>query len=39
MSAQEGPITRNELLGILAAIAKNRQIALRDRLDAMGIPL
>ncbi len=37
MSAQEGPLTRDELLGILAAIAKDRQIALRDRLNAIRI--
>ena len=37
MSAQEAPITRDEILGLLAAIAKDRQIALRDRLDAIRI--
>ena len=37
MSEEEAPITRDEILGLLAAIAKDRQIALRDRLDAIRI--
>ena len=37
MSEQETPIARDEILGLLAAIAKDRQIALRDRLDAIRI--
>jgi hypothetical protein len=31
MSAQEAPITRDEILGILAAIALDRQNALKGR--------
>jgi hypothetical protein len=37
MSAQEALITHDELLGILAAIAKDRKIDVKDRLYAIRV--
>ena len=37
MREQEAPVTRNEILGLLAAIVKDRKIPLVDRLQAIRI--
>ena len=37
MCEQEAPVTPNEILGLLAAIVKDRKIPLVDRLQAIRI--